>query len=75
MRRISAARVRRSGTGSELQNEIRVRDPGLSSAERERLKELEREDRELRRANEILEKASADFALAKAGSELDRRPK
>jgi len=45
--------------------------PGLSSAERERLKELERENRELRRANEILRKASAYFAQA----ELDRRPK
>jgi transposase len=45
--------------------------PGLSSAERERLKELERENRELRRANEILRKASAYFAAA----ELDRRPK
>ncbi|MDQ2693966.1 MAG: transposase, partial [Pseudomonadota bacterium] len=32
---------------------------GLSSAERERLKELERENRELKRANEILRKASA----------------
>ena len=49
--------------------------PGVSSAEKERLKELEREVRELRRANEILPKASAYFALAKAGSELDRRPK
>ena len=45
--------------------------PGLTSAERERLKELEREVRELRRANEILRKASAFFAQA----ELDRRPK
>jgi transposase-like protein len=44
---------------------------GLTSAERERLKELEREVRELRRANEILRKASAYFAQA----ELDRRPK
>jgi transposase len=44
---------------------------GLSSAERERLKELERENRELKRANEILRKASAFFAQA----ELDRRPK
>ena len=44
---------------------------GLSSSERERLKELERENRELRRANEILRKASAFFAQA----ELDRRPK
>ena len=45
--------------------------PGLTSTERERLKELERENRELRRANEILRKASAFFAQA----ELDRRPK
>ena len=44
---------------------------GLTSAERERLRELERENRELRRANEILRKASAFFAQA----ELDRRPK
>ena len=45
--------------------------PGLTSGERERLKELERENRELRRANEILRKAAAFFAQA----ELDRRPK
>ena len=44
---------------------------GLTSSERERLKALERENRELRRANEILRKASAYFAQA----ELDRRPK
>ncbi len=44
---------------------------GLSSAERERLRELERENRELRRANEILRKASAFFAQA----ELARRPR
>jgi transposase len=44
---------------------------GLSSTEQERLKELERENRELRQANEILRKASAYFAQA----ELDRRPK
>jgi transposase len=43
--------------------------PGLTSEEGERLKELEREVRELRRANEILRKASAYFAQA----ELDRR--
>ncbi len=42
---------------------------GLSTGERERLKELEREVRELKRANEILRKASAFFAQA----ELDRR--
>jgi len=45
--------------------------PGLTTSERERLKELERENRELRGANEILRKASACFAHA----ELDRRPK
>jgi transposase len=44
---------------------------GLTSTERERLKELERENRELKRANEILRKASAFFAQA----ELDRRPR
>ena len=43
--------------------------PGLTTAERERIKELERENRELKRANEILRKASAFFAQA----ELDRR--
>ena len=45
--------------------------PGLTTDERERMKALERENRELRQANEILRKASAYFALA----ELDRRPK
>ncbi len=44
---------------------------GLTSDERDRLKVLERENQELRRANEILRKASAFFAQA----ELDRRPK
>ena len=44
---------------------------GLTTSERERLKELERENRELKRANEILRKASAFFAQA----ELDRRLK
>ncbi len=45
--------------------------PGLTTNERERMKELERENRELKRANEILRKASAYFAQA----ELDRRPR
>jgi len=51
------------------------RDAGLRAGpttdERQRVKELERENRELKRANEILRKASAYFALA----ELDRRPR
>jgi transposase-like protein len=42
---------------------------GLTSDDRERLKALERENRELKRANEILRKASAFFAQA----ELDRK--
>jgi transposase len=44
---------------------------GVTTAERDRVKALEREVRELRRANEILRKASAYFAQA----ELDRRGK
>jgi transposase len=44
------------------------RRPGVSSADAERIKELERENRELRRANEILKAASAFFAR-----ELDPR--
>jgi transposase-like protein len=47
------------------------RRPGSTTDERERLKDLEREVTELRRANEILRKASAYFTQA----ELDRRPK
>ena len=44
---------------------------GLTTSERERIKALEREVKELRRANEILKTASAFFAQA----ELDRRLK
>ena len=44
---------------------------GVTSDERERVKALERENKELRRANEILKLASAFFAQA----ELDRRLK
>ena len=47
----------------------RGQQAGLTSEERERMKALEREVRELRQANEILRKASAYFAQA----ELDRR--
>jgi|SRR5665213_625814 len=44
---------------------------GVTTAEAQRVKELERENKELRRANEILKLASAFFAQA----ELDRRLK
>jgi transposase len=47
------------------------RRDGMTSKDRDRLKELEREVRELKRANEILRTASAYFAQA----ELDRRRK
>ena len=62
-------------SGETLRSWIRQseRDKGLrggpSTDERERIKTLERENRELRQANEILRKASAYFAMA----ELDRR--
>ena len=42
--------------------------PGVTTDERARLRELERENRELRRANEILKAAAAFF-----GAELDRQ--
>ena len=45
--------------------------PGLTTDERQRLKDLERENRALKRTNEILRKASAYFAQA----ELDRPAK
>ena len=45
--------------------------PGVTTAEAQRINELERENRELRRANEILRTASAFFAAA----ELDRKLK
>ena len=64
-------------SGETLRGWVRQagRDQGLRAGpttdERERIKALEREVRELRQANEILRKASAYFALA----ELDRRSK
>lgn len=45
--------------------------PGVTTAEQAQVKQLQRENRELRQANEILRKASAFFAQA----ELDRRPR
>ncbi|MCL4168043.1 UNVERIFIED_CONTAM: hypothetical protein GTU68_056837, partial [Idotea baltica] len=53
--------VRRAETDSGLRD-------GITTAERDRIKALERENRQLRQANEILKKASAYFAQA----ELDR---
>ena len=64
-------------TGETLRKWVRQAErdhgkrPGLTSDERERMKTLERENRELRQANEILRKASSYFAQA----ELDRRSK
>jgi transposase-like protein len=63
------------GSAETLRHWVRQaeRDQGLRAGpttdERERIKALERENRELRQANEILRKASAYFAMA----ELDRR--
>ena len=65
---MTAETLRTWGRGAEVDAGARA---GLTSDERERLKLLERENRELRRANEILKAASAFFAR-----ELDpRRPK
>ncbi|GAA0585553.1 transposase [Halomonas salifodinae] len=64
-------------TAESLRNWVRQaerdagRREGTTTSERERIKALERENRELKRANEILRKASAYFAQA----ELDRRNK
>lgn len=71
---ISSIAAKIGCSGETLRNWIRQseRDKDLqggpSTAERERIKALERENRELRQANEILRKASAYFAMA----ELDR---
>ena len=74
---ISSIAAKIGCSGEALRNWVRQaeRDQGLrdgmTSETRERLKALERENRELRQANEILRKASAYFAQA----ELDRRSK
>lgn len=77
-------------TGETLRKWVRQAErdqgirPGLTSDERDRMRALERENRELRQANEILRKASAYFAplsanedirLSGEGTELDRRSK
>lgn len=62
-------------SGETLRNWVRQaerdsgRRAGLTTDDRQRIKDLERENRELRRANEILRKAAAFFAQA----ELDRK--
>ncbi len=64
-------------TGETLRKRVRRRSatkgsrPGLTSDERDQMKALERENRELRQADEILRKASADSAAA----EVYRRSK
>ena len=64
-------------TGETLRKWVRQAErdggqrPGATTEERERIRALEREVRELRQANGILKKASAYFAMA----ELDRRSK
>ena len=62
---VSAETLRKWVRRAETDEGLR---PGLTTDERERLKLLERENRELRRANEILKSAAAFF-----GAELDRR--
>lgn len=64
----TAEMLRRWVRQAELDTGLRE---GQTTPERERIKALEREVRELRQANEILRKASAYFAQA----ELDRRLK
>ena len=64
-------RRRRCAAGCARRSAIGGLRAGPTSEERERIKALEREVRELRQANEILRKASAYFAMA----ELDRRSK
>ena len=47
---------------------------GTTSTDRDRLKELERENRELKQENEILRKAAAFFAQAECGRQPSLRP-
>ena len=80
MRQCSCTWVRRTSSSPNLRrtkSKRRLRQaerdqgrrPGLTTDERQQLKDLQRENFELKRANEILKKASAYFAQA----ELDRR--
>ena len=71
MRPRSAARGRRCMTGSRRAKVDSGQRAGVPTDMADKLKTLERENRELRQANEILRKASAYFATA----ELDGRYK
>ena len=69
--------ARQLGVGSEsLRTWVKLAEieegkrPGMNEAERSELKELRKEVKELRRANDILQAAASLF-----GAELDRRPK
>jgi transposase len=62
----TAETVRKWVRRAEIDGGVR---PGVTSVEAERIRQLERENRELRRANEILKAASAFFAR-----ELDPQP-
>ena len=69
--------ARQLGVGSEsLRTWVKLTEieegkrPGMNEAERSELKELRKEVKELRRANDILQAAASFF-----GAELDRRPK
>ena len=62
--------MRLCGSGCDGERSIVVARPGLTTDERARIRQLERENKELRRANEILKAASAFF-----GAELDRQSK
>ncbi|API57646.1 hypothetical protein BMW22_40910 (plasmid) [Rhizobium leguminosarum] len=61
-----SGRVKKAGVDNDFR-------PGLPSDVAERMKSLERENRELRQANEILRKASACFAMAELDRPLKRR--
>ncbi len=73
---ISSIAAKFGMTAETLRNWVRQAETdgglrsGVTTEERARVKELERENRELRRANEILKAAAAFF-----GAELDRRQK
>ena len=64
---VGAESLRNWVTRAEIEDGQR---PGMTEAERTELKELRKEVRELRRANDILQAAASFF-----GAELDRRPK